>query len=148
MNSVFSRASFVLLLATMTAGATAADMDPEAFIKKYGHQYSHIDDDGKSGIYGRNEQRPAARLEEMEKNITRLPNPPIAQEVCGLLRRPIESGLKKKFGNALAIKTTATGIDGNIVLCAFPYTWNNETKKQVLYAKKTSAGTYLLLLVE
>ena len=128
--------------------AVAQIIDPEAQIKKNGHQSVRIGDDGVTRFYTFTERAPGPRLAALERDIVALPKQVAVFTVCDQARGSVKAKLIADRGLAFDVAATNYGYSGSTIACVLKYMHENKVGTQLMYMKKAAGGMYMVFVTD
>ena len=153
MNSVHCRlrswltvicASLLVLPATVAAQI----IDPEAQIKKKGHQTVRVGDDGVTRFYTFTERASPTRIAALERDIAALPKHVDVFKVCDQTRGSVKAKLIADRGVTFDVAATNYGYAGSTIACTLKYMHDNKVGTQLMYMKKGAGGMYMMFVTD
>ncbi len=153
---IMARHLMGILVCTATFALTAGnahaydplDLDPELYIKDLGHAQVTKGDDGKMSIISKTAQIGAEHLSLMEASVKKLPKHADVYRACEMMRGGTKARLIEKFKKPIDVAISNYGYNGSTLVCVLKYMHADQVGTQMIYAKNTAEGMYILTLVK
>ena len=140
----FRLISTTIMFTSLLITGRAEALDPEAMIKKEGYEKKTLGSDGKTYFFvlGKFEHLP--RIQQLEKEVAKLPKDHRLFSMCDFLRAGAKAKLIEKDGLSYDVAVTDYGYDGPAIACVLKFMLDGKIGTQISYSKKGQDGMYMV----
>ena len=129
--------------------ACAQPLDPEAYIKRYGHQSRRIGDDGKMVFYTATIRTTSAAVASRASEVAALPKDQRVFTTCDFMRGTTKANLVQSTGKVLDVVLSNYGYTPQATLaCVLKYIDGPQVGTQVIFLKEAAGNMYMVFVVD